>query len=168
MSMQCLRTDTIATIAELRAVLETIRQPLTVVQLVSLTSRLQLSPSQWRKHLTFDPDRFSFRTICDSPHFEINVIGWRSGHFSSVHDHPGTACCVLVLDGVLTNIDYRLDSAKELNETSRIHLRLGEILARSDREIHCCGNEQPCGTDLATLHLYSPPLRPLAERQCHE
>jgi cysteine dioxygenase len=166
--MQCVRTDTMATIDELRAVLEMIRQPLTVVQLIELTSRLQLSSSQWREHLVFDPERFSFRTIGDSPHLEINVIGWQSGQFSSIHDHRGTACCVLVLDGVLTNIDYRFDSANELHETSRVDLRLGEILSRSDREIHCCGNEQPCGTDLATLHLYSPPLRPLAERQYHE
>lgn len=166
--MQCVRTDTITTIDELRAVLETIRQPLTVVQLLELTSRLQLSPSQWREHLTFDPHRFSFRTIYDSPHFEINVIGWRSGQFSSTHDHRGTACCVIVLDGVLTNIDYRIVSANELKKTSRVDLRPGEILSRSGWEIHCCGNEQPCGTDLATLHLYSPPLRPLAERQYHE
>lgn len=166
--MQCVLNDTITTIDELYAILETIRQPLTVVQLAELTSRLQLPPGQWREHLTFEPDQFSFRTIYGSPHFEINVIGWRSGQFSSVHNHRGTACCVLVLDGVLTSIDYRLVSAKELNETSRVDLRPGEILSCNDREIHCCGNEQPCGTDLATLHLYSSPLRPLAERQCHE
>lgn len=166
--METAHRYTIETIDALRSVLAKIERPLTTQELPELASRLQIPASQWREHLTFDPHQFSYRTIYDSPYFEVNVIGWRCGQFSSIHDHRGTACCVLVLDGVLTNIDYQFDAANELRETSRFDLRPGEMRSRNDWEIHRCGNEQPCGLDLATLHLYSPPLRPLEERQHHE
>jgi cysteine dioxygenase len=166
--MQRLHSDTIITIEDLRSVLGTIERPLTIEHLPELVSRLNLSGDQWREYLTFDPHQFSIRTIYESPCFEVNIIGWLSGQFSSIHDHRGTACCVMVLDGVLTNIDYRLDAVNELEETSRGDLWPGEMLCRSDRAIHRCGNGQPRGIDLATLHLYSPPLRPLAERQYRE
>lgn len=166
--MQLLLTNTITTIDELGAVLATFQRPLTTDELMELTSRLQLSASEWREYLAFDPHQFCFRTIYHSPHFEINIIGWRSQQHSSIHDHSGTACCVLVLEGTLTNIDYLAVSDKQLRQTTRIELRSGEILARSGSEIHRCGNDQPSGMDLVTLHLYSPPLRPLSERQYHE
>ncbi|WP_417389338.1 cysteine dioxygenase [Gimesia sp.] len=165
--MERVHTATIDTIEALRSALTKIERSLTVYELPEFASRLQLLASQWREYLTFDPHQFSYRTIYESPKFEINIISWRIGQFSSIHDHRGTACCVLVLDGVLTNIDYQLDAANELRETSRFDLRPGEMLSRNDWEIHRCGNGQPSGVDLATLHLYSPPLRPLEERQHH-
>ena len=166
--MQCVHANTITTIDELRSVLETVRRPLTLFELRVLASRLRFSADQWQRYLTFDPRRFSFRAIYSSPHFEINLIGWRSGQFSSLHDHRGTACCVLVLDGVLTNVDYGILSSKVLKETSQVTLRPGQILSRSGCEIHRCGNDQPYPVELATLHLYSPPLRPLSRRQYHQ
>lgn len=155
----------IDTIAELRALLAATHRPLTIDELTHVASRLRLDPQDWRQHLAFSEEHFCFQTIYESPHFEINVIGWRTGQFSSAHDHRGTACCVLVLAGVLTNIDYRLNGPYSLQETGRFHLQPGELLPRTDLDIHRCGNEQADGSDLVTLHLYSPPLRPLTERE---
>lgn len=163
--MHCVDKAPIVTLDDLRAALAAIGGPLSIQQLPEFVSRLQLHPSQWRAQLTFHPERFSFRTIYASPHFEINIIGWRSGQFSSIHDHRGTACCVLVLDGVLTNVDYYRNAMNAMRETSRVNLHPGEVLSRNAWEIHRCGNDQPCGSDLATLHFYSPPLLPLEQRQ---
>lgn len=159
------RHHTVTTIDELCSALETFQRPLTAPELLEFTSRLQLPPDHWQEHLRFNPYRYCFQTIYDSPHFEINLIGWRSGQYSFVHDHRSTACCVLILDGTLTNRDYCTVAGSTVSETARLELGPGEILSRSGWEIHRCGNEQPCGVDLATLHLYSPPLRPLSERQ---
>lgn len=159
------RSEKITTINQLRSVLETFQRPLPLPELLELTSRLHLPRSHWQTDLVFDAHRFCFRTLYASPHFEINIIGWKPGQSSSVHDHSGTACCVLVLDGILTNRDYQIVSSNQLHETSELKLRPGEILARSDCDIHRCANEQTDAVDLATLHLYSPPLRPLSERQ---
>ncbi|WP_081585031.1 cysteine dioxygenase [Rhodopirellula baltica] len=168
MRTRCVYPAPITTIDALRSVLVETDHPLEIQELRELCSRLQLPSSEWRRFLTYDPHRFSYQTVHESSHFEINVIGWRSGQFSSIHDHRDTACCVLVLDGVLTNIDYHVDSMDEVEETSRFELLPGEMLSRNNWEIHRCGNAQPHGVDLATLHMYSPPLRPLEERQYQE
>jgi cysteine dioxygenase len=167
-STEPVRSNLITTVDELCSILQTFSEPLTPGKLLELTSLIKLAPDQWHPYLTFDPQQFSFRTVYDSPIFEINIIGWRSGQFSSAHDHRMTACCVRVLEGVLTNIDYRVDSHNKLEEIGRENLSAGEILARSGWEIHRCGNASSSGTDLATLHLYSPPLRPLSERKRDE
>lgn len=161
------RTIAVATIDELRAVLQTSDRPWTAPELVTFTSRLRIPRKQWRGCVAFNAHRFCYQTLYASPQFEVNLIGWRSGQHSSVHDHRGTACCVLVLDGILTNRDYSMGSGSTLNETGRFDLKPGEILSRTGWEIHRCGNEQTHGVDLVTLHLYSPPLRPLSERQYH-
>lgn len=161
----------VVTIAELRSALDayhTYHRPLSARELLEFTSRLQLPPQQWRKYVAFHPRRFCSQTIYRSRYFEINIIGWRSGQHSSVHDHRGAACCVLVLEGVLRNRDYCIVQGHELKEVSRVELGPGEILLRSGREIHRCGNEQTYGVGLATLHVYSPPLWPLSERQYRE
>lgn len=160
-----IRSDRITTTNQLRSVLETPQRPLPLPELLEFTSQLQLPRNQWQTDLAFNPHRFCSRTLFASPHFEINIIGWKPGQHSSVHNHSGSACCVLVLDGVLTNRDYQIVPQNQLRETSRIELQPGEILARSDCDIHRCGNEQTGSADLATLHLYSPPLRPLSKRR---
>ncbi|EDL59363.1 cysteine dioxygenase [Gimesia maris] len=166
--MEPVRTDTIATVDELRSVLKTFSEPLKPWALLELVSQIQLTPSEWHKYLSFDPHRFCFRTIYGSANFEINIIGWRRGQFSSVHDHRGTSCCVRVLEGVLTNVDYHVGVSQELKQIRRVDLQAGEILSRNEWEIHRCGHEQSFRGDLATLHVYSPPLRPLSERQYDE
>ncbi|WP_146394011.1 cysteine dioxygenase [Allorhodopirellula solitaria] len=160
--------EPIATIDELCTVLATTNHALKIEELRGLASRLRLPALQWRKYLTFGLRQFSYRTIYESSCFEVNIIGWRSGQFSSIHDHQGSACCVLVLDGVFTNIDYVFDTPDALRGTRKADLGVGEIQCRSDGEIHRCGNAQSGETKLATLHLYSPPLQPLAVRQRHE
>ncbi|QDU35994.1 Cysteine dioxygenase [Maioricimonas rarisocia] len=160
-----LQTCFIRSVPDLQRVLGEIRRPLDEDELRQLAERIRLDRSAWEPHVQYRSDRFCYRTIYASAWFEVNVIGWRGGQQSSVHDHHGTACCVLVLDGVMTNIDYTSGGDGDLCETGRIQLQPGEILCRSDQAIHCCGNVDPAGDDLATLHLYSPPLLPLEQRR---
>lgn len=150
---------------DLLSALKTFQQPLSLPELVEITSRIQLSRGEWQERVSFNSQQFCFQTFYESPYFEVNLIGWRSGQTSSIHDHCDSACCVLVLEGVLTNRDFHVGFGNTLKENARIDFASGEILARSGREIHCCGNEQSNEARLVTLHLYSPPLRPLCERK---
>lgn len=159
------RNDAIRTLEELHAVLQGFRRSMTAPELFRLASRVRLSFKEWNEHLAFHPDDFCVSSLFQSRDFEINLIGWRSGQHSAVHDHRGTACAVIVLDGILTNRDYRVNSSGRPRETARLQLEPGQHLTRNDLQIHRCGNEQASGENLATLHLYSPPLRPLCERR---
>ena len=157
--------EPIKTLPALLSILQTFDRPLASDELNDLVARIELPRSAWEDDVRFQPDEFCFHTLYDSPHFELNLIGWRCGQVSCAHDHRGSACCVRVLAGVLTNRDYQLSPAGQLLETGRRDLHPGELLARQDHGIHRCGNEQADGRDLVTLHLYSPPLRPREERR---
>ncbi len=155
--------DPITEIEHLRQSLSKYDRALPPHQLRKFASQLTLSPSQWQSHVTFHGQHFCYKTLFQSAYFEVNLIGWRPGQSSSIHHHIGSACCVLVLDGLLTNRDYRVACESHLIETAKTDLTCGEVLTRFGTQIHSCGNEQK-NVDLTTLHLYSPPLRPLAER----
>lgn len=90
--------------------------------------------------------------------FEIRCMAWLRGQRSTVHDHCGSRCCVYVVEGVLTNIDFRKDSRGVVRPIRRCRRTAGEILPREHLEIHQIANEHPRGKRLVTLHLYSPPL----------
>ncbi|MFG0334675.1 MAG: cysteine dioxygenase [Maioricimonas sp. JB049] len=160
-----LQTRFIHSVPDLQRVLDEFQRSLDELELRQLAGRIRLGREQWEPYVGFLSERFCYRTIYSSFWFEVNVIGWRSGQQSSVHDHRGTACCVLVLDGVLTNTDYAPGPDGRLCETEHVCLHPGELLCRSDRAIHRCGHGGTSGDDLATLHFYSPPLLPLEQRR---
>ncbi len=154
----------ITKIEHLRLSLSNYDRALPLQELRKFASQLTLSPSEWQCHVTYHELHFCYKTLFQSAYFEVNLIGWRPGQISSIHHHIGSACCVLVLDGLLTNRDYRVASEIHLIETAKTDLTCGEVLTRFGTQVHSCGNEQK-NVDLTTLHLYSPPLRPLAERK---
>lgn len=155
----------IDSLARLKSTLESIPSPESETALRELVERLHVPRTQWQKWVRFDPEQFCVQPIHESDQFEVNCIGWKSGQRSSIHDHGRSSCCVLVLDGVLTNVDFerRPSGALQCIGTSVFHP--GEILTRRGNQIHQCGNDQPRGRNLVTLHVYSPPLAPLEERQ---
>jgi cysteine dioxygenase len=102
--------------------------------------------------------------IAEERHFEVGCIGWRVGHASPIHDHRGSACCVQVIEGVLTNTDFMETASGELVVSSVMRLTAGGLFVRSDRQAHRVSNDDPAEGELISLHVYSPPLRPLTER----
>jgi len=63
-----------------------------------------------------------------------------------------------VLAGVATEIGYRKTPAGPLEVIRRRELPAGAICATEDEDIHEMANLQQDGSDLVTLHIYSPPL----------
>jgi len=130
-----------------------------------LIQNIALPREQWIPLVRYDTQQFHFHTLVYSQWLEVNLIGWKPGQWSSVHDHRGTECAVLVLQGTLSNQDYEVRSDERLVETSRCRLCIGEHLMRPDRQIHSCGNDADAPNDLVTLHVYSPALLPLSQRR---
>jgi cysteine dioxygenase len=154
----------VRTIPALLQTLGQVDSPLDAKQLADVVDRVALTTDQWRAWIQFDPTEFCFRPLFRSRWLEVNLIGWKRGQWSSVHDHRGTRCIVLVLQGTLTNRDFGFDASGKLLPRKQMQVTVGERLSRSDQAIHCCGNDLKNEGDLATLHFYSPPLPPLPER----
>jgi cysteine dioxygenase len=92
------------------------------------------------------------------PHVEVLCMCWRSGQRSPIHDHNESNCVVQVLEGSMTNTDFKLLPSGYVCPAVSHEYGVGTIEARSEDDIHQVANLQRVGCNLVTLHVYSPPL----------
>lgn len=142
--------------------LQRCQRTLSLDELTTLVTAHSLRRDDLQGFLTTGASDYAHREVFRSPYLELGCIGWRPGQYTPVHDHHESVCCVLVLDGALTNTDYRPLAGRKVARHATRRLLGGEILACAQGSIHCMGNDS--AADLFTMHLYSPPLLPLHAR----
>lgn len=98
-------------------------------------------------------------TIRASEWYELLALCWRSGQCSTIHDHAGSSCAFRVIEGQGTEIRFRTTPSGLLCPLVANTMNTGYICAAEDADIHQVANMQPPGTDLITLHIYSPPIK---------
>jgi quercetin dioxygenase-like cupin family protein len=47
----------------------------------------------------FSPDRHVYKSLAETPHCSISVVGWEPGQTSPIHSHPGADEIYHVLEG---------------------------------------------------------------------
>lgn len=143
-------------------ILETMRVPqseMTLDRLESLFSRLDLPARVLDAHARTAAGDYCRTLLCRTPRFDMLVIGWRKGQFSSIHDHMGTLNCTRVIRGTLTQRLFRAEGAGEsvdLELVEEERLPAGARTLLDAGGIHQMGNADDA--DLLTLHVYSAPL----------
>lgn len=143
-------------------ILEMTRVPqsdMTLPRLEALFGRLDLPAKLLDGHARTTHDSYCRNLLCRTPRFDMLVIGWRKGQFSSIHDHLDSLNCTRVLRGTLTQRLFRAvrdgDAVDaQLIEEERIPAGKRTLLDAGG--IHQMGNADD--EDLLTLHVYSAPL----------
>ncbi len=97
--------------------------------------------------------------IASSEWFELLALCWRSGHCTPIHDHRGVSCAFRVVEGVGTEIRFAPTDSGLICPTASVRMEPGYVCAAQDADIHQVANMQSPGTDLVTLHIYSPRIR---------
>lgn len=108
--------------------------------------------------LQFGEKRYRRTLLHKGPAYEALLMCWRDGQCSPIHDHRGSACGVRVLCGTATETKFELSSNGYVCPAGTDTLSEGETTASEDADIHQVSNLQDDGSDLVTLHIYSPPL----------
>jgi cysteine dioxygenase len=130
----------------------------------ALHERLQESRATlegMRDYVRFDPVRYARNLVTESPWYSLQVLCWRSGQRSTIHDHAGSFCAFKVLTGVATETVYRFSPCGQVVPTHTRDFQVGEVATPQPTEPHQVSNLQPPGCDLVTLHVYTPPLKNL-------
>ena len=142
--------------------LRSVQDVLPLHDLTSLVARSGLSREDLEDFLTLEEATYAHHEVFRSPYLEVGCIGWQHGQRTPIHDHAESVCAVVVLDGVLTNIEYRPVARASLvrGETRRVFP--GEIIDFERGTIHRMANEHLAA--VFTLHVYSPPLPSLDKR----
>ena len=106
----------------------------------------------------FKPDRYQRNTIRETKWYELVCLCWSSGQRTPIHDHEGSSCAFLVVEGTATETRFdRTESGLICPSWTKHHLP-GYVCASSAADVHRVANTQPKGEDLITLHVYSPKL----------
>lgn len=98
-------------------------------------------------------------TIRESEHYELLALCWRSGDCTPIHDHRGVSCAFRVVEGQGTEIRFVPTPSGLICPAAIFKMDPGYICAADEPDIHQVANMQAPGTDLVTLHIYSPPIK---------
>jgi len=124
-----------------------------------LLSELNISRQDIAPCCLFGQKGYKRNTISASPWYELLALCWRSGDFTPIHDHQGVSCAFKVIEGQGTEIRFESTPSGLMCPSNCVKMEPGYVCAAADPDIHQVANMQSPGTDLITLHIYSPPIK---------
>src|SRR6185436_1574852 len=115
--------------------------------LEGLLNKVRITRKDIEPSCIFGARGYRRNTISSSEWYELLAICWRSGHCTPIHDHKGVSCAFKVIESGL------------VCPVATNRMAPGYVCAAKDEDIHQVANMQAPGTDLITLHIYSPPIK---------
>jgi len=106
--------------------------------------------------LVFGARGYRRNVIAATPWFELLALCWRSAHCTPIHDHQGVSCAFKVIAGTGTEVRFKQTPSGLICPTGSVEMPASYVCAAADADIHQVVNMQAPGTDLITLHCYSP------------
>lgn len=133
------------------------RAPLDELQKRLVDSAVTLA--DLREFLRYEDGHYCRNLVAEGAWYNMLAICWRSGQRSPIHDHAHSTCAFKVLTGVCSETVYTISPSGQVVPSHTTDMPAGHIVASQDADIHQVSNLQASGTDLVTLHIYSPPLK---------
>lgn len=145
-------------LAELIGYLDSLKSRADLGVLTRLLSDADVTRADILPACTFGVNGYRRNTIARSPWYELLALCWRSGHCTPIHDHRGVSCAFRVVEGTGTEIRFAVTPSGLICPCETNAMPPGYVCAADDADIHQVANMQPPGTDLITMHIYSPPI----------
>lgn len=130
----------------------------TVAELKTLLTALEVTVDDLAEYVHFSGERYLRNLVREGKWYHLLVLCWHSGQRSPIHNHAGSTCGLRVLTGVLTETVFGTTPSSLIKPVSSHDIHAGEVCASQDNYIHQVSNLQVPGSDVITLHIYSPPL----------
>lgn len=133
------------------------RPPL--AELTAEVSRLDIDCADVAEAVRFSEQHYMRNLLRAGTWYYVLVLCWRNGQRSPIHDHAGSACCVRVLRGTLTETVFEFTPNGDVKARYSRDFPPGSVFSSEDYDLHQVSNLQDGTKDLVTLHAYCPPLR---------
>lgn len=134
------------------------RERIPLSELKRTLADLSITLDDVRPFVKFDVDGYRRNLVHAGPAYQALVLCWRNGQRSPIHDHRGSSCGVRVLHGTGLETVFERARNRMIYAVRSREMRPGSICATQDEDIHQVSNLADDGSDLVTLHVYSPPL----------
>ena len=121
--------------------------------LSDLGSRLESMPlnlEALKEHIVYtENDGYQRNIIKKTEHYEMVAITWRTGQATPIHDHKGSDCAFLIVEGTSTETTYETDENGLAVPSAVRDYAPGEVCAADEPDIHRISND----TDLSLIHI---------------
>ena len=107
---------TAATCPKLRPLfeyLDGLRKPADLEILRGLLEQLSVQRRDLAAVCIFRPERYQRNLVRATEFFELVCVCWASGQRTPIHDHAGSSCAFLVVEGTATEIRFERTAASE-------------------------------------------------------
>ncbi len=78
-------------------------------ELCALQRKLEITLEEVRDVMHFDDECYQRNPLRTGPAYEALILCWKDGQASPIHDHRGSSCGVLVLEGECTELIFTRD-----------------------------------------------------------
>lgn len=146
-------------LAELIDYLDSLTGRADLAVLQRLLGGLRITRADVEAACEFGTRGYRRNTISRSDRYELLALCWRPGHCTPIHDHRGVSCAFRVVAGTGTEVRFALTPSGVVCPAATNTMPPGYVCAADEADIHQVVNTQPPGTDLVTLHIYSPPIK---------
>jgi len=127
--------------------------PPSAPELGHLLRRVEVTLDDVAPHLVRRPETYGRSCFWSGAWAELFVLTWGPGHSSTIHDHGGSSCGILVIAGLLQERQFCLRHG-QLTATATRTLERGRGSVLGSEAVHQVRN---CSEELAvSLHLYLP------------
>ena len=143
---------------ELVGYLDSLEERADVGRLNELLGENTATLESLRSFVEFGDKTYRRNLISAGKWHELLCICWRSGQRSPIHDHAQSTCGLKIITGTATETLFESSDCGQIKAVGSTDYTAGHICTSQDADVHQVSNLQAKGTDLVTLHIYSPPI----------
>ena len=129
-----------------------------IEQLRDWLTQYEITFQDVQDYVRFDGQKYLRNLMREGAHYHALILCWRAGQRSPIHNHAGSVCGLRVLQGVATETKFEHSPSKLVKAVSSSDMHEGLVAVSHDSDTHQVSNLQTAGTNLVTMHIYSPPL----------
>ena len=122
----------------------------------SRLTNLEINIEALKKFIDYSDNGYQRNIIKKTENYEIVAICWYPGQKTPIHDHFGSDCSFLIVDGITTETVFETNHEGLAFPISSREYYPGEVCSADEPDIHQISNNR--STNLINLHVYSPPL----------
>ena len=148
--------------------LDTLTQQATIEELVRYLSSIEITMKDLQPYTSFGDQCYQRNMIRQNEWYELLCICWRSGQRSPIHNHAGSTCGLRIMQGTATETTFDFTPSGQIKAVESSDCNQGQVCSSQDADIHQVSNLQTAGSNLVTMHIYSPPLRQMSTYSLHD
>lgn len=126
-------------------------------EIENIINNLAIPISEFEKIGTWDENHYTRNCIARTKNYELLLLCWQAGHETPIHCHNDQDCWVCLLEGAITENQYKNNEAEiPVLTVSKLMTEKGTYFINDDIGLHSLHNSK--NKRAMSLHVYVNPI----------